>query len=557
MSMESDRITRHFISIENNRQIHYRKAGKGPPVLLLHQSPKSSKELTPVIDGLKKNFTCIAPDTPGNGNSDPLTELSPTMIDYGKNIKLFLDALGIDKVCVYGFHTGASVGGSFASQFPERVNVAVLNGFVALNSEERKDIMDNYLTPLKFNWDGSHLLWSWARLREQHIFFPWYRISEETRMKSNLPDPDQIHENLMEFFRSGDEYRKPYGAAFMFEGDKIAKTFTSPTIICASDWDPTVRFLSRLPSELPPEVSIERLGNKRGSEVIEWLEGVFNQYATGNTPVFQEPKPIKGRFWQDFIDLNDFQLHVRRSNGVGRPLIFQHEIGDDNNSLSRYTEAKINAFAFDLPGHGESDTMPVDDYSLANIVEYLIEVIKKIGIDDFDIISMNNSSAISLQVAKNLSSEVKNLFLVNYQDFSKLDKKNYYNMYSFDITPKKYGEHLIKCWNFLRDLSLFYPWFENKSENLILDESNLELNYLHQRLVSLLKASKSWNYFCRVVADENEEVLINSLNTKVNFAGNKSNPHYRFKGDLKKNYPSLNWVELPEDSLLWVKKLIG
>ena len=89
MSMDSDRITRHFISIENNRQIHYRKAGKGPPVLLLHQSPKSSKELTPVIDGLKKNFTCIAPDTPGNGNSDPLTELSPTMIDYGKNIKLF------------------------------------------------------------------------------------------------------------------------------------------------------------------------------------------------------------------------------------------------------------------------------------------------------------------------------------------------------------------------------------------------------------------------------------------------------------------------------------
>ena len=557
MSMNSERVTRNFVSIENHRQIHYRKAGKGPPVLLLHQSPKSSKELIPVINGLKKNFTCIAPDTPGNGNSDPLTEQNPTMLDYGKNIKLFLDALGIDKVCVYGFHTGASVGGSFASQFPERVNVAVLNGFVALNEEERKDIMDNYLTPLEFSWDGSHLLWSWARLREQHIFFPWYRISEETRMQSNLPEPNQIHENLMEFFRSGDEYRKPYGAAFMFEGDKIAKTFKSPTIICASDWDPTVRFLSRLPSELPPKVRIERLGNKRGAEVIKWLEGVFNEYAIGDTPAIQDPEPIKGKFWQDFIDLNGCQLHVRKSNGVGRPLILQHEVGDDNNSLSRFTEANINAFAIDLPGHGESDSIPQDDFSLNDIADYMTEVIKKIGIDEFDIISIQNSSSISLQVSKNLSNQVRRLFLVNYQHFSKLDKKNYYDKYSFDITPQKYGEHLIKCWNFLRDLSLFYPWFENKSENLILDEGNLELNYLHQRVVSLLKSSSNWDKICRMFAEDNEESLIQSLNEKVSFASNESNPNYRFKESIKKNYPNLNWIDLPQDTLLWAKKLIG
>ena len=42
---------------------------------------------------------------------------------------------------------------------------------------------------------------------------------------SDLPSPIQIHDNLMEFFRAGDEYRKPYGAAFMFQGDEIAKQF--------------------------------------------------------------------------------------------------------------------------------------------------------------------------------------------------------------------------------------------------------------------------------------------------------------------------------------------
>ncbi len=558
MSADPNRITRHFVSIENKRQIHFRKAGKGPPVLLLHQSPKSSKELIPVIDGLKKNFTCIAPDTPGNGNSDPLQEKNPTMIDYGKNIKLFLDELGIDKVCVYGFHTGASVGGSFASQFPERVNVAVLNGFVALNSDERKDIMSNYLTPLTYSWDGSHLLWSWARLREQHIFFPWYKISDETRMQSNLPEANQIHENLMEFFRSGDEYRKPYGAAFMFEGDKVAKSFQSPTIICASDWDPTVRFIPRLPEKLPDCVQIKRLGDKRGSEVTEWLESIFVKYASGDSPEFKAPKPLPNRFWQDFIDLNGIQLHVRRSNGNSRPVILQHEIGDDNNCLSRLTNSEINAIAFDMPCHGESDNFNLDKtYNLETVSDCLSSAIKKIGIDDFDFISIQNSSAISINICESLLNKVNKLYLVNFQYISNSEKKEFYDKFSFEINPSRYGEHLIKCWNFLRDQSLFYPWYNNKKENLILNQSNLDINYLHERVISLLKAENSWHKMCRMLANVDENSLLDSSKVNIGFAGNKSHPHYRFKAKLMQDKGDSKWTELNDSPLSLIKQILG
>ncbi len=557
MSEDPNRITRHFLTLENKRQIHYRKAGKGPPVLLLHQSPKSSKELIPVINGLKKNFTCIAPDTPGNGNSDPLKEKTPTMIDYGRNIKIFLDELGIEKVCVYGFHTGASVGGSFASQFPERVNVAVLNGFVALNDEERNDIMSNYLTPLEYNWAGGHLLWSWSRLREQHIFFPWYKISQETRMQSNLPVPDQIHENLMEFFRSGDEYRKPYGAAFMFEGDKVAKTFRSPTIICASDWDPTVRFIPRLPENLPSCVQIEMLRDKRGNEVTEWLESIFVKYASGDTPHFQDPKPLTDSYWQDFIDLDGVQLNIKRINGKSRPVIFQHELGDDNNSLTRYSNSNVNAIAFDLPGHGESNNLDLDtDFNIDSISELLSNAIRKIGIDDFDFISMQNSSAISLKTCNNLSDKVNKLCLVNFQYFSNTDKKEFYDKFSFEINPERYGEHLIKCWNFIRDQSLFYPWYSNKRENLILNKSNLDINYLHRRVVALLKSEKNWHKMCRMLSNVDENLLIKSSKVNINFAGSTTHPHFKYKEKLIQDDEKL-WIDLPEETSLWVEKILG
>ena len=40
-------ITRHFIDIASEtgtRRVHYRKCGQGPVLLLVHQSPRSSKE---------------------------------------------------------------------------------------------------------------------------------------------------------------------------------------------------------------------------------------------------------------------------------------------------------------------------------------------------------------------------------------------------------------------------------------------------------------------------------------------------------------------------------
>jgi pimeloyl-ACP methyl ester carboxylesterase len=35
-------ITRHFVDI-NGRQVHYRRAGQGPALLLIHQSPQNSR----------------------------------------------------------------------------------------------------------------------------------------------------------------------------------------------------------------------------------------------------------------------------------------------------------------------------------------------------------------------------------------------------------------------------------------------------------------------------------------------------------------------------------
>ena len=95
-------IRRHFVTVNGERQVHYRRAGKGPVVVLLHQSPTSSREHVPLIERLMNEFTVIAPDTPGNGLSDPLPGDQPLAEEYAHALAQTLEALGIERCGVFG-----------------------------------------------------------------------------------------------------------------------------------------------------------------------------------------------------------------------------------------------------------------------------------------------------------------------------------------------------------------------------------------------------------------------------------------------------------------------
>ena len=119
-------MRRAYIDIPEG-QIHYRTAGSGRPILLLHESPTSSITYSRVIPLLAERFRVIAMDTMGYGNSD----LPPTQYeieDYGRSIKHFLDALQIEKTSIVGHHTGSALAVEVATRYPERIDKVVLTG---------------------------------------------------------------------------------------------------------------------------------------------------------------------------------------------------------------------------------------------------------------------------------------------------------------------------------------------------------------------------------------------------------------------------------------------
>ena len=99
--------------------------GEGPALLLLHGLGCDHTTWDPVIRGLAKRYTVIAPDLLGHGASaEPRADYS--VGGYANGMRDLLTVLGIDKVTVVGHSFGGGVAMQFAYQFPERTERMIL-----------------------------------------------------------------------------------------------------------------------------------------------------------------------------------------------------------------------------------------------------------------------------------------------------------------------------------------------------------------------------------------------------------------------------------------------
>jgi pimeloyl-ACP methyl ester carboxylesterase len=89
-------------------RIAYRMSGDGPPLVLLHGGAEDGRAWSPQLGGLSDEFTVIAWDAPGCGQSSDVPE-TWRMNDYADTLAAWLEAIGIVKPHVLGLSWGSSV----------------------------------------------------------------------------------------------------------------------------------------------------------------------------------------------------------------------------------------------------------------------------------------------------------------------------------------------------------------------------------------------------------------------------------------------------------------
>jgi len=100
----------------DGQQIHYSRAGAGPPLLLLHGLLGGSFCWRRNMEALSQSHTVIAVDLPGHGESDSPYHLDCSMSAQANRVSALLERLNLGEVDVVGCSWGGAIAMFLAAQ---------------------------------------------------------------------------------------------------------------------------------------------------------------------------------------------------------------------------------------------------------------------------------------------------------------------------------------------------------------------------------------------------------------------------------------------------------
>jgi pimeloyl-ACP methyl ester carboxylesterase len=246
-------IRRGFVVIAEG-QVHFREAGAenpGMPLVMFHPSPTSSWILQPLIGRFGRARRVVAPDTLGNGDSCPPAQSSPEIAAFADAHLRALDALGIGRFDAYGSHTGGNIAAEVAIRAPDRVRALILDGMAVYGVDEQADLLANYAPEVPIDHHGSQLNWVWHFVRDNALFWPWYRRDAAHVRRVGLPPPSVLHDKVVEVLKAVRTYHLSYRAALAYDKRARLPLVLCPTLLACAEDDMLLEYLDAAAALMP------------------------------------------------------------------------------------------------------------------------------------------------------------------------------------------------------------------------------------------------------------------------------------------------------------------
>lgn len=262
------RVKRRFADLPMT-QIHYREAGSGECLLLIHEMPLSSDVFEPLMQRMGEEIHLIAPDLPGNGDSEPLQD-KISMEQYAKILLDFMKHINIQRFSIFGVHAGASVAIEMAHQAPERVSKLILSGVPLFTEEERVHLHRN-LKDFQYEDTGTH-------------FQEWWDFFQNKW--DNQTSKVIIQRAVMNVMKAGPHYDWGYREAFDYDPTDALKQLKHPVFLLVAEQDPLIgknaAVLKMLPQAIEKVIHVpQHISQAATEETANYALNFLNIKKTG------------------------------------------------------------------------------------------------------------------------------------------------------------------------------------------------------------------------------------------------------------------------------------
>ncbi|MEO9469903.1 alpha/beta fold hydrolase [Parasphingorhabdus sp.] len=519
-----------YVTLSDGRQVHYRRAGSGPAMILLHPSPQSSEAIIGAITAFSAVCDCYALDTPGYGLSDDITESHPDMSHYADSVIATADALGMESFYLYGAATGSQIAIELGKRYPDRVKLVMLDSNGHVSDSDRERLMDGYFPDVTPRRDGGHLMTYWDMCRHLFVVFPWQSQRAEDRLGIPLPPAAVTQTMLLRYLQAGSGYAKAYRPAFETESRSHMDGLNVPATMMRWQGSIALAITDALIAQGVPDcmqvLHAEPTVEARFSVQVEALQSAISEL--GDTgPLHPVANTVSaGKLERRYFGSGDHRVHALANRaGQGAPVILVHDALRSSEQMIGLAEPYIGnrpVMLIDLPGHGASSAIDSEAVSLESLAATIGPAITEFTNEPVDIIGAGLGGAIGLELMKVL--QINQIQLIDPIIYTEQERRELIESGLPDMSPQSSGSHLMTAWAMVVDSQFYWPWFNKNPEAARSQNANLDPEYLHQRVCELLQAGPAFESFATLEASIDWPELLKGVAIPVDISSSENHP---------------------------------
>lgn len=262
-----------------------------------------------------------------------------------------------------------------------------------------------------------------------------------------------------------------------------------------------------------------------------------------------QPAPVAqaaGVVDRAFLRLAEGLVHYRHAGAPGKrartPLYLAHAGPGSSRAFEPLLPSLARqrfAFAPDMLGNGDSAPPASDTVEMQYYVDCAVRIMDTLGIDKADFYGVHTGAQIGVQLAVTHSQRVRRLVLDGIPLFTEDFRQRLLANYAPKVTPDDHGGHLSWAWNFVRDQSLFWPYFDRQPANRLANAVAAPAQ-LHLGVTDVLKALRTYHIAYRAAFLQDLRPLLPQLKCPVMIMASERDPLSMYLDDAAALVPNAN-----------------